>query len=100
MSSVIPAERRKAYAERGTDDLGKQLSEHIKGPHGEPSAERLQAFAVANGVWQDGYARLNVGMQRMNVANRLRALVRKGHVIVWPDQVPPKRRRGRPRKSG
>ena len=44
---------------------------------------KLRTFAVANDCWQDRYNQLNVGMRRMNVVNRLRAKVKKGHDIVW-----------------
>lgn len=45
---------------------------------------KLRNFAELNGVWQDKYSALNPGMQRMNIANRLRGKVRNGHEIVWP----------------
>lgn len=38
--------------------------------------ELLQATAEANGVWNPDWASLNPGMQRMNLANRLRAKLR------------------------
>lgn len=44
---------------------------------------KLRTFAAANDCWQDRYDSLNVGMRRMNVVNRLRAKVKKGHDIVW-----------------
>ncbi len=44
---------------------------------------KLQTFAKANDCWQDRYEQLNVGMRRMNVVNRLRAKIKKGHDIVW-----------------
>ncbi len=37
----------------------------------------LKKFAKANGVWQDRYAQLSNGLQRMNVVNRLRGKIRK-----------------------
>lgn len=45
----------------------------------------LKAFAVANGVWDDKYDALpNPGLRRMNIVNRLRAKIKKQHVVVWP----------------
>lgn len=56
------------------------MPERLKGY--DPAA--LKAFAVNNGVWDDKYATLpNPGLVRMNVVNRLRAKVRKGHQIRW-----------------
>ena len=51
---------------------------------------KLRALAEANEVWDDKYARLNPGQQRMNVGNRLRAKIKKGEDIVWDA---PKRQR-------
>lgn len=69
------------------DELAKLISDHVssEGDDGEVRIDRvkLRRFALANGVWDPKYAHLNIGMQRMNVANRLRAKVRKGHEIVW-----------------
>ena len=43
---------------------------------------KLKQFATANGVWQDKYMQLpNPGLIRMNVLNRLRAAIRKGHKL-------------------
>jgi hypothetical protein len=47
--------------------------------------ERLQEFAIANDCWQDSYAGLNVGQQRMNVGNRARAKLKQGVKLVWPE---------------
>jgi hypothetical protein len=44
----------------------------------------LTKFAKANACWDAKYAALpNVGLVRMNVVNRLRGAVRKGHEIKW-----------------
>lgn len=44
----------------------------------------LRDFAKANDCWVPAYRSLNVGMQRMNIGNRLRAKIRKGHEPVFP----------------
>ena len=44
---------------------------------------RFVRFAKANGVWVPAYGSLNHGMARMNVANRLRAKIRKKAEIDW-----------------
>jgi hypothetical protein len=69
------------------DELAQLISAHVA-VEGEDGTSRidvtkLRAFARANGCWDPKYAHLNVGMQRMNIANRLRAKVRKGHEVVW-----------------
>lgn len=48
------------------------------------SPVKLKKFAQANGCWDPRYATMNIGMQRMNIGNRLRAKVRRDkHQIVW-----------------
>jgi hypothetical protein len=44
---------------------------------------RFVRFAKENDCWIGAYAQLNHGMARMNVANRLRAKVRKKAEINW-----------------
>ena len=62
----------RVVAVKHVDDLGARVSEHCGG-----DAAKLKAFARANGVWDDKYASLNPGLQRMNVVNRLRGKVKK-----------------------
>lgn len=58
------------------------LSDEIKSRYG--SAAELKTFALNNGVWAEAYDKLpNSGLVRMGVLNRLRAKVRKGHVVVY-----------------
>jgi hypothetical protein len=40
-------------------------------------------LAEANGVWNARYAKLNPGLARMTIGNKLRALVRRGTKLVW-----------------
>lgn len=71
------------------DDLAQQLSKHLKVKDEDDGkmrvdAAKLKRFALANDCWDPKYAHLNVGMRRLNVANRLRAKIRKdGYKIVW-----------------
>lgn len=44
---------------------------------------KFKEFALANGCWDGRYAELPAGLQRMNVVNRLRAKLRKGHSVKW-----------------
>lgn len=72
--------RATAPAKPAPDDLPLQIKERFG-----LDAAKLKAFALANGCWDDKYAAMpNVGLQRMNVVNRLRAKVRKGHKVKWP----------------
>lgn len=72
------------------DELSQLVSDHVKVSiklDGKSvkriDAVKLRKFAKANGVWVAGYENLNVGMQRMNVANRLRKLVAGGYEVQW-----------------
>lgn len=68
------------------DELAQLVAGHLKVKTEDGvriDTDRLRKFATANDCWQPGYSNLNVGMQRMNVVNRLRAKVKKGHDIVW-----------------
>lgn len=69
------------------DDLSQLISAHVKRKNDEGKMRIdpviLKKFAQANGVWDPNYANLNVGMRRMNIANRLRAKVKEGHEVVW-----------------
>lgn len=69
------------------DDLNQLLAEHLKykDPEGKMRVNqaKLVKFAKTNDCWVDGYKYLNVGQQRLNVGNRLRAKIKKGHVVSW-----------------
>lgn len=76
------------------DDLSSLVSAHIKIPakvDGKSvkriDEDKLYRFAVANGVWNPIYGALNVGMRRMNIANRLRKLIKDDpdFTIAWVD---------------
>lgn len=84
--SVITPEFRAKYDEHGGnvgDALAKRLAKHLAAGDGGIDPVKLEAFARANDVWQGKYKDLNIGMQRMNIRNRLAAKVRHGHKIVW-----------------
>lgn len=89
--SVVKRKYKKAYRPFKMtcgDTLAQQISAHvceIDDEIGEKriNAKKLRDFATANGVWVSTYAHLNPGMRRMNIANRLRAKVRKGHKVIW-----------------
>lgn len=68
-----------------SDDLAAKVAEHCN-TGGAIDLAKLKAFAKANGVWNDKYASLNNGLQRMNVVNRLRGALKKNSKlqIKWP----------------
>lgn len=70
------------------DDFAARVTSYITVPHkGKKTridAQKLRALAEANDCWDDRYAGLNPGMQRMNVGNRLRNRFNKKQEIRWP----------------
>lgn len=71
------------------DPLSKQLRSEFMTVR-DPDTKKLKVdwtrftqFAKINGCWSDDYRKLNKGMRRMNVVNRLRALIKDGHKVVW-----------------
>lgn len=87
---MIKAKYKKVYKPfkmTNGDDLNLLLAEHLKykDENGKLRINqvKLVKFAKANDCWVDGYKHLNVGQQRLNVGNRLRARIKKGHVVSW-----------------
>lgn len=83
--SIVKRKYRKRYQPTNRscgDELAKLVSAHIRDDD-VINEDRLVRFAKANDCWIDSYATLNVGQRRMNVGNRLRAKVRKGHEVIW-----------------
>lgn len=81
-------QRYRPFRAKCGDELSVLITTHLTAGKDEDGRvrldeERIERFARANGVWVDSYALLNVGMRRMNIANRLRAMVKKGYEIVW-----------------
>ena len=87
--SIVKKSYKRAYKpfhQTCGDDFAGLLRQHLEivteeGKRIDP--DRLERFAKANDCWVPGYANLNVGQRRMNVGNRLRAKVAKGHEVVW-----------------
>jgi hypothetical protein len=59
----------------------------IRGVNGKATCDvgMLREVADANDAWDAKYEKLNPGMQRMNVGNKLRARVKRGELIQWPN---------------
>lgn len=89
--SIVKRKYKKMYRpNRNTcgDELSSLITSHVRTLKGEDGKlrvdpKKLVRFAKANDVWVPGYADLNVGQQRMNIGNRLRAKVEAGHDVVW-----------------
>lgn len=88
--SIVKPKYRKIYQPK-QDSCGDTLADDMRDyltveEEGIKSIDlrKLRRLADANGVWNPRYANLNAGQQRMNVGNRLRALVRNGREITWP----------------
>jgi hypothetical protein len=74
-SSVVPAKYRDRYHDGSCGNaLAAQLHTHVTNDNGATDVARLKALAQLNGVWRASYAKLNAGLQRMTIGNRLRAL--------------------------
>ena len=79
-ASVVPADYRKQHQ---PDQFAVRLRKRVTADDGTIDPATLKEFAEANDVWQARYASLNVGMQFMNVSNRLRALMRRSEKVKW-----------------
>jgi hypothetical protein len=90
--SVVKAKYRQRYQPHkmtNGDDLAQRVRKNfmtLKGEDGKPRLDwsRFIKFAKANECWVEAYAKLNPGMQRMNVINKLRARRRNGEKVIWP----------------
>lgn len=71
------------------DEFARLMEQAVKVPVEEGSkhlvvdVERLVKLAKVNKVWRPEYSNLNVGQQRMNIGNRLRAMAKRDEAIVW-----------------
>lgn len=95
--SVIKPEFRSRYGKAGNngDETAVKLADYLRAGDGD-AMTKLRALAEANGVWNDRWATLNVGMVRMNLGNRLRAAARKGTGVKWPAEAGPAHKRRAP----
>jgi hypothetical protein len=90
-------EQRKAWTETTKDSpFNKWLRLEVSRKDGTLDLERLHRLALTYGVDPRRYAHLNAGQQRMNIGNRLRALVPPGlyenvrSEDLLPETIPPK----------
>lgn len=82
--SIVPTSYKTTYAKHGGtcgDELAVALSEAAMDDAGKVSLEQLEKVAKQNGIDFGRWSHLNVGQQRMNLANVLRAKLKKGEAI-------------------
>jgi len=95
--SVVPEKYRQIYGapQRCGDDVSETLTAYVtlpratkKNPDGGLDKAKLAGVAEANGIGERlaGWQHLNGGLQRMNVSNILRGMVRKGLRVVIGEQ--------------
>ena len=86
-AEVRPSETLKKYQERYGkvghcgDEIAEVFAEVIKGDDGKVDAEKLAKVAGQNKIDMAGWAHLNIGMQRMNLGNKLRGMHKKGQTV-------------------
>jgi hypothetical protein len=81
---LFPAKYREKYAahDGSTGDVLAVALKKVTSRDGKTDLAALREVAVANGVDLDRWAHLNLGMQRMNLGNRLRGMAKRGIVTI------------------
>lgn len=86
-AEVRPSETLKKYQERYGkvghcgDEIAEVFAATVKGEDGKVDPEKLAKIAEQNKIDLAAWAHLNIGMQRMNLGNRLRAMHKKGQKV-------------------
>ena len=91
--NIIGSKYRDAYGKDGHngDDIAKALKAYLVDDKNKIDLEKMAEVAEANGVDMTKYANLNIGLQRMNLGNRLRGINGKGNdVVIGTDTFKPK----------
>lgn len=82
--SIIDKDRRASYKKNGMsngDMVARELKSYtsiIDGKSARIDLDKVRAVATANDVWDDSYHKLNPGLQRMTIGNKLRNKINKG----------------------
>jgi hypothetical protein len=80
----VPAKYRERYEDGSCGDtLAVRLKKHVTADDGSTDVARLRALAQRNDVWSASYAKLNAGLARMTIGNKLRKLTRDDRKVVW-----------------
>lgn len=85
--SVVPYKYKEKYDIRGDGTVGDDISTALRmcmahGVAGHTGRDALLEVARVNNVDTLAYTKLNTGMLRMNIGNRLRSKHRRGHTLV------------------
>jgi hypothetical protein len=64
------------------DDVAKRLKKTTT-VNDRVDLAALRKLAERNGCWKAAYSHLNVGLARMTIGNKLRALARNGGKVKW-----------------
>ncbi len=78
--TVVPQKYKDKYGK--LQSCGDDLVSFLLRSWGEKTdLEMVKATGIENGIWNERWERLNPGMQRMNLGNRMRTRVREGAVL-------------------
>lgn len=96
--SVVKSKYRDKYKNNGDFSCGDEIADELKafvhvlkGTRYVVDVVKLKEVAAANGVWEERYEKLNVGLRRMSIGNRLRTKYTNGERIdiggaIWEKQ--------------
>ena len=85
--NVVPKKYRDKYGkdQNNGDEVAKFLGDFTKNKDGSANKESIHAVAAQNGIDPDRWSTLNIGMQRMNLGNVLRGMIKNGKRVVIGD---------------
>ena|SRR5215475_4421492 len=82
--SVVPTKYGDRYKDGSCGDaLAARLKNQVTTVDDTTDTAKLVKLAKANGVWEDGYSKLNAGLIRITIGNKVRKLAREGRNIAW-----------------
>lgn len=90
-NSAVPKKFKDIYKKSNNscgDEMARHLAAVVKGPNGKVDSGALNKVGDQNGIdVQARWGGRNVGMQRMNLGNVLRNMIRQGQRVQVGDQV-------------
>jgi len=80
----VPAKYKAKYGRTQScdDDVATSLKDAVTGADGSCDLDAVRNVAIANDIDPKRWGHLNVGMQRMNLGNVLRAMVKRGEYVI------------------
>jgi len=82
-NQVDPAKKAAYGASQSCDDdVAAALKDQVTGADGKCDPDALYDVAIANDLDPKCYSHLNIGMQRMNFGNVLRAMAKRGNYVI------------------